>query len=336
MPNFDTKRVLVTFGALLVSAQATAGLFSFDPEDNDNPYLEADTARSTALNLALATGLTRKETGPLTDLPRADLPQDLRNAPSSTFQNSSNLTTHLAMSGLNFAKMGNAIQGLSFNLRGGADMAMALFAPKQLPHPATTVQTLAWMPGSQAENKKQAKEQMESIVREAVLRTMVEDYGWTTYEQEVDIGGTLTGPKLVMRTFFKGGGQCGITVHCYVGANVSSPHKSAGTPDLIGPAGPAWSWRNWLWRDKSTKRRRLAGFVDVRTLEFGIPEEAVDIGLSDWRGFLFNLSKHYPDWVVVYYPPSQEANYPALFRQGQELLFVEPLPDEVQTRSVLR
>lgn len=261
---------------------------------------------SLARNAALATGLTGPD-GPLVDVAGGQSGVNARGANENIDRNVAGIALSPLASGGNIDPF---MLALSF-LDGG-----------RLAHPATKHHVIAWMPGAEAATEKQAQARMKELVDRAFLQAIIDVTGLQTYELSRDEGGRVTGPKIVSRTYLRGGPFCGTKYLCRVKSNVEQPKQVDQAPSWSSVRGPAWMWRNWQDGEKNRDTYSIDVFMKIVDPDSpSWPDDAGTAGL-DYRAAYRTATRHLPAWAFYYHPPGNGSEYPAFFHRGRELVFI--------------
>lgn len=306
-----------------LAAAVLAGCASSPSRKLMEQHYGGHAGRSEALNVALASGLTEcTEEGctPLADLPRAELPAELRDAPSYVDRNARQYNANMYWAGATLLGASNSI-GLGRFAASGLMVVEALLKPSILPHAALKPQVIAWMPKALAEDAKAAERQLEAMLQEAVRKHLPEGYALAgTPEKAIVPEGHIleyvTGPGCADPE------QGPREEQCWLDVWAAKPEALDRAPGWVGVSGPVWHWRPW-----EPGARNVGHSATIRA----------EVNALMPNGILFQnhptmytaedlvkLSAELPAWVYLYWPPTEATGAPLMFNQGRVLFFLEP------------
>lgn len=285
---------------------------------------ETRSGQSLALTIALTTGLTHPERGPIRDLKRSELPPDLANLPDNQLANSISSGVYAAMGAGTLAGFFSPATALGSLADGTFFLMMALNEPQALPHPATLPQILAWAP---AKSREDAIEKIKPMMVQAYAYALPD--GYTLHKREITVGGMFNKKKVAV-PFVEGGPVCAnVPLRCKLTVVVGKPVEFERAPPWVAHGRAGWLFKNWKPKsDSNDGSATLALYIHKSIRDDGQSGEAQPIntklGFSQ-REMFKRMSGGLPEWVYIYYPPEGDKPYPVIFHRGQELLFVSPL-----------
>jgi hypothetical protein len=295
----------------------------FDPVD----FYERDPKYSLALQIALATGLTRPNvyTGkpePINDVPRAQLAAALKGTGSGAAGRELLHAAGLATGVRKLTGAGIAPPGFSPAGAGVMSILGVLTAPPSVKHPALSNHFLVWMPKSEAATRKDAIHKLEELLLKAYLDTLPSPY--TIKGTETVLYPFLFGEDKIETHYLVRGGVCDIgKTKCALTPSVHEPYEVDRGPSWQSP-GPVYVWHNCLPGHTgdcpgATIRTYCADYDDA-----GNPINVRDLPLAGEAEHLQKMSALLPDWVYIYSAPTNERPYPVIFHRGETLYFIEP------------
>jgi hypothetical protein len=281
--------------------------------------LADEKTQSTALQIALATGLTDARKGPLFDTPRSELPEELRNVPNHyKFEDALDVGLY---SSIGLLEMGGSATAWARGGRISPDMANLAFAGLGLllysptrPHPATESKVIAWMPagpkGSRREERDaraEARAEMTEIFIMAAAAALPD--GIVAGQRNDRSNLSLTGLP-----------ECDAApARCLLYVVTYQPNRAL---DLDG--NDSWHWRNHQPGDKQNQLSGTLGTPSIWVQPHGTRKDQWRLRLTLEHEYLHRLSQALPSWAWVYVPPS-DAGPAVMLNQGHAHYFIEPL-----------
>lgn len=287
--------------AILISVLCTvAGCALDSPKDLAMWHYRQDPAKSTAMNVALATGLTDGKPGSLRD-GHGD-PHDLAD-------------------GCEQISYGRTAAGLAASGRDAAvDVETGLLGDAPPTDDQSTPHIYAFMPKREAGNGYAAATRLQGMVTQAMAKALVlQGFRTRAGDPETDDAFTIVG------------GHCGENgIRCtgdaefsYMPMNILARSRWDGgvslaqAPDFVG-GGPAWFFRG------------SAGIGAIRDADHRRPDtldngevHLADAGL-DMARLYRDMTRFLPAWVYIYDPDA--GGRPAMFSQDRMLRFTAPRP----------
>jgi len=287
-------------------------------------YSQRQADVSMARNVALYSSLT-EEDGPLLDIPRSELPNNLKGASDHEVANSFDT---VGLSTLGIAQFnGFAVPaGMSDAAAGAMSVVGGLFLPDRAPHPALRHQVLAWMPLDAAPSGKEAAAKLKGMVKLAFIDSMPEGYTYT--ERKVTKTPTFGSPYTVVYPTIEGPGcpnENGL--ECRVWWSIGEEPLQESAPSWSGSEGMSYAWLNWPdGADEPDFRDSFSAFFRVQYAE---SDRDYGTTRNDWlkvhgHEVFKKMSSMLPNWIYLYVPPAEKHPYPAIFNHGETHLFVEP------------
>lgn len=285
-------------------------------------YSQRQADVSMARNVALYSSLT-EEDGPLLDIPRSDLPNNLKGASDHEVANtfdSVGLTT------LGIAQFNGFAVPSGMSVAGAMSIVGGLFLPDRAPHPALRHQILAWMPVDAAQNGEEAAARLKGMVKQAFIDSMPEGY---TYTERKEIKTPVFGaPFTKLYPTIEGPGCPNDQgLECRVWWSIGEKPMVATAPIWSGSQEESYAWLNWPdGADEPDYSKSFSAFFLVQ-----YARRDYDYGLhrNDWlevhgHDLFHKMSSKLPNWIFLYTPPGKDHPYPAIFNNGVTHLFVEP------------
>lgn len=287
--------------AILISVLCTMAGCSLDsPKNLAMWHYRQDPAKSTAMNVALATGLTDGRPGSLRD-GQTD-PRDLAHGDEQISYGQT--AAALAASGTDAA----------------VDMETGLLGDGAPTDGQSTPHIYAFMPKQEAGNGYAAATRLQDMVDTAMAKALsLQGFRTHAGDPETDDAFTIVG------------GHCGEDgVRCtgdaefsYMPMNILTRSRWDGgvslaeAPDFVG-GGPAWYFRGsaGIGATRDADHRR-AGSLDNGEVNLA------DAGI-DMARLYRDMSRFLPSWVYIYDPDA--GGRPAMFSRGQALRFTMPKP----------
>ncbi|WP_026608655.1 hypothetical protein [Methylocaldum szegediense] len=309
-------------GAILIGlslAHAGCAMFGrFDPVD----FYERDPKYSLALQIALATGLTRPNvyTGkpePINDVPRAQLAAALKGTGSGAAGRELLHAAGLATGVRKLTGAGIAPPGFSLPAAGAMSILGVLTSGPTVKHPALVNHIIAWMPKREAATPGEARLKFRDLVVNAYLETLPAPY---SVKETMDI----TPYGIVETGYILQGGDCGTPpVKCVLEPYVNEPAEAQTGPSWVD-RGAVYVWQNYL--PGRTGRYPQASVEAYRfdVDSSGRHRNARKLALAGESEQLQKMSALLPDWVYIYSAPTDERPYPVIFHRGKTLYFIEP------------
>ena len=286
-------------------------------------YAHCHSEMSLARNIALHTSLT-EEDGPLIDVAKEELPNDLQGASNHELANAFDTVGLTTLGIANFN--GFAVPpGVSADLAGTMGLLGGLFTPGRAPHPALRHQVLAWMPKEQANSGLEAGKKLKEMVKAAFIASLPEGYSYServetvvpTFGKPFDkVYPTLTGPSCPSAD--------GLECRVWYAFGEQPYERSA--PEWASTHGQqTYVWHNWKDGSQLPDHRESASATFI--VQYARPDRDYGLKHNDWlythgHALLEKMSAKLPEWIYLYAPPSEGNPYPVIFNKGEPLLFI--------------
>ena len=283
-----------------------------------SPTVHVTAEGSKALQVALFTGLTHPERGPLFDVSEEQLAEIIENPDYMKLDDALNVGINAAGLGITLGGSATAaFRGLDFTNFDGLmtfGLGLLLYSPTR-DHPASAPQVIIWYPLRAGDDKSfetfnALRKEMQAILTEAMLAALPEDI--QVHEQAFNAY-RVSGPEECVDP---GDGR-----KCYAIVLPRDPVRSA---DLEG--NETWMWRNWQYGDKEDQRTGTVYGPSIQLEREGYKPKALPV--SSDHDFLQRFSANLPAWAWVYAPQS-ETKPPMMFNAGKAHLFLEPGAQEL-------
>lgn len=312
-------RLFAFFIAVIIAAVMTGcASVNLAQKYADQGLYQANPLHSRALNVAVATGLTRCHDGqcsPLHDVPRSKLPASLQT--ETNLQIGDTLSTVYEI-GYGVGQIGGMVSVFTDlgNLTTGLlTIADAFLGPTTRKDPALEPVMIAWMPKSMAKSPEKARNKMMRMVHSALP-----DETFNNYRIDIDVDHKYHS----LAVTFKNGTSCTSTLFCNINPIAfTKPATVTHMPTWLGNQ-PAYSWFSWP-RGQKTNKKNHAIPLGILRRKYGTYTNLPWPPDLNPRVYLLKVSANLPKWVYIYLPPTKADPYPVMLNQGKQLVFVEPL-----------